>query len=155
MRRIRHPRLVGVVGLIAATAFLLAGVSTLSAHSRGQVVLGSKRFAPYGKGWGKVKPRHLYNGGDASGDITRIHWRHWGHRVARGHGRNSIFKPHGGYYRKSVRIKLKAHSLGHCPHSHRRAYKHLSVRIPKKPGGPLGPWRNWAGGHRTICEPPY
>ena len=98
--------------------------------------------------------RKIFNGGDLSGLVTKIHWRHWGHRVARGRGRNHIFKPGGGYYRHSVRIKLKAHKIGRCPHSRRRAYKKLSVRVPKKPGGPLGPWFRWSGS-KTICKLSY
>jgi hypothetical protein len=146
-----------VVASLIASLTLVAGASSHSAPdrlSRGSVVLGSSRFAPYGSGWGTVVPRKIYNGGDPSGLVTKIHWRHWGHRVARGHGRNAIFKPHGGYYRHPARIKLKAHKLGHCPHSRHLAYKKLSVKIPKKPGGPYGHWRSWSGS-KSICRPPY
>jgi hypothetical protein len=146
-----------VVASLIASLTLVAGASSRSTPDRlahGPVVLGSKHFAPYGSGWGTVEPRKIYNGGDASGLVTKIHWRHWGHRVARGQGRNSIFKPHGGYYRHPARILLKAHKLGHCPHSGVFAYKRLSVKIPKKPGGPYGHWRNW-GGSKSICRPAY
>lgn len=93
------------------------------------------------------RPRHMR-------PARWLHRRHWGRRVSKGHGRTSIFKPHGSYYRHSGRIKLKAHKLGHCPHSRRLAYKKLSVKIPKKPGGPYGHWRSWSGS-KTICKPPY
>ena len=85
---------------LIASLTLVAGASSHSAPDRlahGPVTLGSKRFAPYGSGWGSVEPRKIWNGGDASGLIQRIHWHHWGHHRAKGHGRTFIFKPHGGY----------------------------------------------------------
>jgi hypothetical protein len=38
------------------------------------------------KGFGRVKPREIYYGGDPTGLVCRIHWRSWGGRVARGTG---------------------------------------------------------------------
>ena len=93
----------------------------------------------------------IYNGGDLSGLVRKIHWHHWGSKKALATGRNHIFKPHGGYYPHPVRIRLTASGLGHCPGSRHRAYRKLHVRVPKKPGGQLGPWRKWAGS-KTICK---
>src|SRR5689334_18307689 len=96
VRRIRSHWIVviaaSVAALIAISVVAVGGVS-----ARDRVVLGSHHFAPSGAGFGRVEPKRIYNGGDASGLIKRIHWRHWGHRVARGHGRTYIFKPQGGY----------------------------------------------------------
>jgi hypothetical protein len=142
---------------LVAWGVLAAGIAEEAstpgvASAHGRVFLGSKDYEPYGKGWGKVKPKTIFNGGDLNGLIKNVHWKSWGGRVARGHGRNSIFKPQGGYYRHPVRIKLKAHALGHCPGSSRRAYRKLSVRVPRKPGGRLRPWLSWSGS-ATICGP--
>lgn len=117
------------------------------------VVLGGVAYgAPTGAGWGEELPQVIYNGGDPSGLISEVHWSSWGGAVARGHGRNSIFKPHGGYYRHQVMTQLKAKRIGRC--EGRRAYLRLLVREPRRPGGPLGPWRSWSG-PKTICHSPY
>jgi hypothetical protein len=115
------------------------------------VVLGGEVYgAPSGQGWGTAHPHVIYNGGDASGSITNVHWSSWGGAVARGRGRNPIFKPHGGYYRRPVVALLKAVDIGPC--EGRDAYLRLLIREPRRPGGPLGPWRSWSG-PQTICEP--
>ena len=38
------------------------------------------------KGFGQVKPREIYYGGDPTGLVCKIHWRSWGGQVARGTG---------------------------------------------------------------------
>jgi len=115
------------------------------------VVLGGEIYgAPTGEGWGTAHPHLIYNGGDASGSITNVHWSSWGGAVAHGRGRNPIFKPRGGYYRRPVVALLKAVDIGRC--EGRDAYLRLLIREPRRPGGPLGPWRSWSG-PQTICEP--
>lgn len=115
------------------------------------VVLGGEVYgAPTGQGWGTAHPRFIYNGGDASGSISNVHWSSWGRDVAHGRGRHPIFKPHGGYYRRPVVALLKAIDIGTC--EGRDAYLRLLIREPRRPGGPLGPWRSWSG-PQTICEP--
>jgi hypothetical protein len=139
------------VGLSNAVA---VGGSAQVRDSRGEgVVLGGVAYgAPNGAGWGEERPREIFNGGDPSGLISKVHWSSWGGAVARGHGRNSIFKPHGGYYPRQVVIQLKAKRIGSC--EGRRAYLRLLGREPRRPGGPLGPWRSWSG-PKTICRAPY
>lgn len=127
---------------------LVALSSAVPAIASANVVLGAQAFAPNGKGWGTAEPAEIFNGGDPSGLITEVRWTSWGGATARGVGRNPIFKPHGGYYRKAVAIRLKASGLGRC--AGQPAYTRLSVREPKRPGGPLGPWRSWSGA-ASIC----
>jgi hypothetical protein len=115
----------------------------------GGIVLGGKAFAPNGEGWGTERPRTIYNGGDPSGLVTGVRWLTWGGETAIGWGKNAIFKPPGGYYRRPVAIKLKASHAGRC--AGRRAYTRLSFREPSHPGGALGPWRLWSGAP-TICH---
>jgi hypothetical protein len=38
------------------------------------------------KGFGQVKPREIFYGGDPTGLVCDIHWHSWGGRVARGTG---------------------------------------------------------------------
>jgi hypothetical protein len=117
----------------------------------GPVVLGGKVYpGPYGKGFGTAHPHLIYNGGDASGSIEKVRWSSWGGPVAHGRGRHPIFRPKGGYFRHPVVALLKATDLGEC--EGHRAYLRLLIREPRRPGGPLGPWRSWAG-PQTICEP--
>ncbi len=114
-------------------------------------MLGSRSFEPNGAGWGKVHPSRIFNGGDPSGLVTHIHWTGWGDSVATGRGLNSIFKPHGGFYPGLVTIELHASDLGHCAAGGPLAYRRLSVRVPSRPGGKLGPWTLWSGAS-TICS---
>ncbi len=139
MRPVRALLILLVLGLAAA------------APAQARVILGSKAFAPQGRGFGTFKPSLIDNGGDPSGLADHIHWKHWGSKTARGHGRNSIFKPHGGYYRKRPRIEFRAKRLGTCPGESVRAYTELLARVPKRPGGKLGKWFRWAG-KKTICS---
>lgn len=135
---------------VAAAVLALSVVA--SADAGANVVLGARAFAPNGAGWGTAEPTAIFNGGDASGSVTEIHWERWGGPKAIGWGRNPTFKPGGGYYAHPVRIKLRASGLGHC--GTRRAYTRLSFREPKRPGGPLGPWLSWSGAS-MICKAPY
>jgi len=115
-------------------------------------VLGARAFAaPHGEGWATARPARIFNGGDPSGLVTRIHWTSWGGTSAVGYGLNPIFKPQGGYYSRPAQIELRAHALGKCSPQGPRAYTQLSFRVPSYPGGPLGAWMLWSGA-RTICR---
>ena len=135
--------------LLAAIVCLAAPSAAGAFHA--SVVLGGKVYgAPNGEGWGTVRPEFIYNGGDASGSITDVHWTSWGGPIAIGFGKHPEFKPRGGYYRRPFPAKLKAMKIGSCEgHS---AYLRLLLREPRRPGGPLGPWRSWSGSS-TICQP--
>lgn len=134
---------------MALLALCLIGAAPAAAG--GQIVLGGVVYgAPNGEGWGSERPEKIFNGGDPSGLITQVHWSSWGGPLARGNGRNSIFKPRGGYYPHQVKIELKAKRIGSC--EGRSAYLKLFIREPARPGGPLGPWRSWSG-PKTICQP--
>ena len=138
---------------LLAVAVTLAGLSSaMPAIASANVVLGAAAFAPNGSGWGTSEPTEIFNGGDPSGLITDVRWSSWGGSVAVGSGRNPIFKPHGGYYRRPVPIELKASGLGRC--GGQQAYTRLSFREPKRPGGPLGPWISWSGA-ASICVAPH
>jgi hypothetical protein len=146
------------LAVAAAACLVLSAVSASPAAAGSaplageQIVLGGVVYgAPYGEGWGKARPHLLSNGGaSASGVIRRIRWSSWGGAEARGRGRYALYKPRGGYYRHAVVIQLRAKQVGEC--EGRTAYLRLLVRTPRRPGGPLGPWRSWAG-PQTICEP--
>lgn len=134
--------------LLLVTA-LAIGLLVVPSSATANVVLGSKAFAPNGAGWGTAHPKSIFNGGDPSGSVRNIHWKHWGQPVAIAHGLNPIFKPGGGYYSKPGRIKLRADRIIQNCNGH-RAYSRLMARFPKYPGGALGPWQLWAGAS-TLC----
>ena len=145
---------------MAATAVISAPLvyassqaSNGSVSASRHVVLGNKRFAPRGAGFGKARPKRIYNGGVPSGEVRHIHWKSWAGRSARGRGLTWIYKPNGGYYSKPGRIKLHAFGVGRCTKHGPLAYRHLRVRVVKRPGGHYGRWLNWSG-TRNICTYP-
>jgi hypothetical protein len=114
-------------------------------------VLGAHQHVPGTRGWGTVRPRTVFNGGDPSGLVSDIHWLDWGGPRVRGWGETSIFRPSGGYYPRLVKAELRPFSLGRCSRLGPLAYRRLEVRVPVRPGGPLGPWTLWAG-NGNICH---
>ena len=139
--------------LAAITALAIPVAANAEAEPMSEVpVLGSKQFSePYGAGFGHPEPEVIFNGGDPSGEVSETHWRSWGGQVAIGYGRNPIFRPQGGYYRKLGRVELRANVLGKC--AGKPAYTRLEIRAPKRPGAKLGQWVLWSGA-KTICEAP-
>ncbi|HWI71709.1 MAG TPA: hypothetical protein VNT55_07120 [Baekduia sp.] len=136
--------------MVAVTAALgVAATGTASSPP----VLGAKAYAPSGTGFGTAHPKTFHNGGDPSGLVSHIAWKHWGAASAYGTGKNALFRPEGGYYSKLATVKLRAYDLGRCPGSQRRAYRRLKFRAPRVPGGKLGPWVSWSGA-KTICTAP-
>lgn len=143
------------VVLTAATALLSIPTQTTVAVAEPVPVLGAHRhLAPFGSGWGTAHPRRIYNGGDGTGLITRIHWKNWGAERAFGHGKVGALRPRGGPFKHLVRIRLRAQKLGHCPGLTRPAYRRLFVRVAPRPGAPVGPhWFLWGpprNGH--LCQ---
>jgi hypothetical protein len=141
---------------VFATATMVAGPLTLVATTTASAstptpVLGSKAFEPIpdSLGWGTVRPKKIYNGGDPSGSVQSLTWKGWGSKTAYGRGKGFIFKPDGGYY-PTVGVELRASGLGHCGSSSHLAYTHLAIRAPSKPGAALGPWTGWSGSG-AIC----
>ncbi len=106
-----------------------------------------------GAGIGTVKPKEILNGGDPSGLVQDIAWSHWGSPTATGTGKTSIFRPHGGYYRRLVGADLRASRLGHCTAHGPLAYTRLEAREPSRPSRPLGKWFFWSG-QTSICVGP-
>jgi len=113
--------------------------------------LGSPgHLAPEAKGFGKAHPRHLFNGGDPSGAVAKLEWRHWGATTAKGRGVTWLLRPEGGYYARPGKIVLRAEALGTCPDG-TAAYTRLEFRVAHHPGGAVGRhWRLWAG-DGDIC----
>lgn len=145
-RRSRGPL---VLATLLVGALLVGSQSGAIARVTTLPLLGSSSFyAPHAKGFGTAHPSTISNGGDASGVVTNIVWQDWGGETATGNGLNSIFKPNGGYFPHPVRIDLRAQHLGRC--AGQLVYRQLRVRLPRKPGGPLGKWFLWSGA-KSLC----
>lgn len=75
--------------LVTPTAVLLAATAVAAIEP-----IVSPKADPYyrdgglkrTKGFGQVKPREIYYGGDPTGLVCMIHWDSWGGQVARGTG---------------------------------------------------------------------
>jgi hypothetical protein len=145
-------RILALVAPVLVAAFLAATlVPVADASDVGEPVLGSPgHLAPAAKGWGKAHPRYVFNGGDPSGEVAQLEWRHWGAATATGRGVTWLLRPEGGYFARPGRIVLRAEVMGACPDG-TTAYTRLEFRVAHRPGGPVGKhWHLWAG-DGDIC----
>lgn len=131
------PVLAGLVGV--TVAFSTAMPVALGLGSTPVPVLGSKTAFPSGKGFGAVKPRVVFLGGDPTGYVSSISWRHWGDARAVGSGRGwcpgrSVA---AGYHCKA---SLRVSGLGTC--DGRSAYRDLTFYFKTRRGWMLGSKRN-------------
>jgi hypothetical protein len=118
-----------------------------------RVVLGQNGFVVGAVGWGAAHPVQVNVGGDPALVINKIRWHGWGTAHARGVGRASAFNGHGGSWSGQVRVELRAYELGRCGASGPRAYRNLRLRMPKRPGAPMGQWFVLGGGEQGLCRP--
>ena len=126
---------------------------TASRPSARTVVLGQYGFVTGAVGWGDAHPVQLDVGGDPALVIHKIRWRGWGRPHARGVGRASAFNGHGGSsYQRQVRVELRASELGRCAAAGPRAYRNLRLRMPRRPGAPMGQWFILGGGEHGLCR---
>jgi hypothetical protein len=116
------------ISLAASVAMLCAvGLATTSLAVSTQPVLGTTSFgAPAAVGFGLVKPKTVFLGGDPTGDFKHLSWQNWGKPKATGHGMG-FYDPPGKSVAASVKAKvtLVASSLGEC--GGRLAYRRLAV----------------------------
>jgi hypothetical protein len=146
-------RILAVVSPLVLAALLAATlVPVTQASGADEPALGSPaHLAPAAQGWGKPHPGHVFNGGDPSGEVAKLSWRHWGAPTATGRGVTWLLRPEGGYYGRPGRIVLRAEGLGTCPDG-TAAYTRLEFRVADRPGGPVGKrWHPWGGEGGDIC----
>jgi hypothetical protein len=129
--------------LLAATVLLACALPT-ALGSTPPPVLGWKAAFPNGKGFGAVKPRMVFLGGDPTGEVSSITWHHWGRGRTVGFGRGwcpgrSVASGH------PCLAALHVSGLGTC-HG-RRAYRRLAFNFKPK--------SRWiAGSSWNVCSGP-
>jgi hypothetical protein len=140
LKRICRQQLVVAVGVM--TAGLVSCVA--AAASSGGPVLGWQRAFQNGAGFGQAQPRHVYLGGDPTGEVKGLRWHRWGAGTTTGFGMGwcpgrSVADGH------FCSVSLHASDLGRY-HGH-RAYRTLSFYF--KPG----PHQRWTFGSRwDVCS---
>lgn len=116
--------------LTTAAIPLLLVISSPALGRGSTPVLGWKHAFPSGAGFGTVKPRHVFLGGDPTGDVTSIGWRNWGIQRSMGFGTGwcpgrSVAAGH------PCPVSLHTYALGTC-HG-RRAYTGMSFYFKSRP----------------------
>ena len=137
--------------LLIAAVLAATLVPVAEATGADEPALGSPaHLAPHGRGWGKAHPRHVFNGGDPSGEVAKLEWKHWGAATATGRGVTWLLRPEGGYYARPGRIVLRAERARHLRRRHRGLHP---AGVPHRPP-PRRPGRQalapWAG-DGDIC----
>jgi len=109
--------------LAVAGALVLAGsgvtvqpAAALTGSGHGQPTLGllTGTFAD-GSGFGQVKPREVYNGGDPTGLVISITWHSWGGAQAVGTGLSDYVAPGQAVAQgKTEPVRIVAFDLGTC-----------------------------------------
>ena len=114
--------------VMTAAAALGIGVEAAAA-GQGLVLAGP--WAPGQHGYGHVKPRTIFNGGDPTGLVKAIHWSSWGGPRATGTGTALWVGPHQivaqGKFETGARIVL--FQRGRC-HG-RSAYNAIEWYFPQ------------------------
>ena len=86
MKRLKRVLVVAVLAALALVATALAGSPPVP------ILTGPKPMS--GAGFGQVKPRTIYLGGDPTGLVCRIHWLSWGGQLAVGDGTGWYINSH-------------------------------------------------------------
>ena len=122
--RVRHK-----AAATAAVAAMTLGVGAAASAANAVPVLAG----PWGqgqKGYGHVRPRTIFNGGDPTGLVKAIHWTSWGGRRATGTGTAEWLGPHQivaqGQFQTGAKVIL--FQLGRC--RGRAAYNAIEWYFP-------------------------
>jgi hypothetical protein len=126
MRRISRKGLRAIAITVIAT--LAVGAA---AQAAGHVPILAGPWSSGQKGYGKIKPRTIYNGGDPTGLVKHITWSSWGGKRAMGTGTSWWVGPHQsvnqGHFERGAKIVL--FHLSRC-HG-RRAYDAIEWFFPR------------------------
>jgi hypothetical protein len=112
-----------------AAALCVAACAAQAAAATPSLVLGG----PWGsgqKGYGKARPATIFNGGDPTGLVEHIRWRHWGAATATAGATASFVWPGQSVATGSTRAKAVVVAFGRRRCHGRRVYQHLVWYFP-------------------------
>ena len=114
--------------LLGTLAFVLLILPTAAVGGQQPVLAGP--WSMNQEGYGHVRPKTIFNGGDGSGLLSDIHWITWGHSRAIGTGLGLYVTPHESNAegtREPARVVL--FQLGYCKARH--AYEAIEWYFPQ------------------------
>jgi hypothetical protein len=117
MRRVVAMILVGATAVLGLCTAVLPQHAAAAEASRPAPTLGllTGLFAHGGVGFGRVRPKEVYNGGDPTGLVTSISWRDWGQGQAVGAGRSVYVAPNQAVAQGKVEpVRIVAFDLTTC-----------------------------------------
>jgi hypothetical protein len=116
-RRIMAMTLVAATALLVLCAVAPPQRAAAADASRPEPTLGllTGVFKPGGVGFGKVRPKEVFNGGDPTGLVTSITWHGWGQGQAVGTGRSTYVAPNQAVAQgRTEPVRIVAFGLGVC-----------------------------------------
>jgi hypothetical protein len=110
-----HRKLLALLVVLIAASAIVPAVGAGADHGHRQRVVLGNSFGPNQDGYGEPHPRRIYGGGDPTGLVIHIHWKHWGSKRATGWGRGFFVWP-GLAVAEGVpaRARVVAFHLGTC-----------------------------------------
>ncbi len=132
---VRSPRLLVLSAPLLAA--LLVSLTPVTAAADDQPVLGSpSHLAPAGQGWGRAHPRHVFNGGDPSGEVVEAPVAALGRRHRRRPGRDLAAAARGRLLRQARPDRAPRGSARHLRGRHHGVHPAGVPRgaPPRRPG---------------------
>jgi len=121
------------LAVIGALLAVPPSASALPSHSAvtGQTPRLGRPWGPYQIGYGTVRPTHIFNGGDPTGEVQHIHWTGWGSSQAIGEGDAEYVWPGTSVAsnRDTSGARVVAFHLGTC--RGQRSYNAIEWYFPK------------------------
>lgn len=115
--------------LALITIWLAATVTASGAGAAEQAILAGP-WSMNQEGYGHVKPKRIFNGGDPTGLVTYIHWLTWGQSKAIGTGMAEWVGPHQDVAEGTPQhARIVLFQLGSC--KGRRAYDAIEWYFPQ------------------------
>lgn len=117
-----------LVTAVTVTGLCLLAVTAAVDASQPPILAGP--WSSDQQGYGQVKPRKIYNGGDPTGLVNHIHWITWGNGRAIGAGSAEYVGPHQSVAEGTFQnARIVLFQLGRC-HG-RRAYDAIEWYFPQ------------------------
>ena len=101
--------------LLAGCGMQLVSASQTASHQERPVLGRLAGDFSHGSGFGQTEPAKIFNGGDPTGLVSKIHWSGWGGRRATGTGMAEYIGPGQSVATgRQARATVVAFHLGRC-----------------------------------------